>query len=279
VAARDHDAPRVNGDAKGRSRDATLETGSLPRHDLLSSVCHDLKDPLASIVMGAGFLRRVLPESEATASARRVVDAIQRSADRLSRVVGDFSDLGKIAQGTLVLHPASHAVAEMTRSAFETSKALVAGTEIELALRVAPEAEAARLRCDRARVEQTIVTLCAAALRLAPERAKIELAVATTPDGGARFEITVARESAGGMAPQRPDGAKLGLALAKGLVELHGGEISASSTGDTSSFCASFPGDSPPKPAQQKRSRRRKDATAASRGAAFLAQRTMKREH
>src|SRR5687767_7169091 len=76
------------------------EGGRAPRKDLLSVICHDLKDPLASIVMGAGFLRKVLPQDEASGSARRVVDAIHRSADRMNQVILDFYDLGKIEMGS-----------------------------------------------------------------------------------------------------------------------------------------------------------------------------------
>src|ERR1700722_5700784 len=49
-----------------------------PRRDLISIICHDLKEPLSSIIMGAAFLKRVLPPAEELAPARRVVDAIQR---------------------------------------------------------------------------------------------------------------------------------------------------------------------------------------------------------
>ncbi|MGH7272436.1 MAG: hypothetical protein ACREJ3_18560, partial [Polyangiaceae bacterium] len=56
-----------------------LEGGN-PETDLVSIICHDLKDPLASIVMGAGFLRKTVPVADG--GARRVIDAIARSSDR-----------------------------------------------------------------------------------------------------------------------------------------------------------------------------------------------------
>ncbi|HEV3189595.1 MAG TPA: histidine kinase dimerization/phospho-acceptor domain-containing protein, partial [Polyangiaceae bacterium] len=75
--------------------------GDDPDKDLLSIVCHDLKDPLASIVMGAGFLKKTLPSEDA--SSRRVVDAIGRSADRMANVVGDFHDLARLEAGRMEL--------------------------------------------------------------------------------------------------------------------------------------------------------------------------------
>src|SRR5579864_4930697 len=59
--------------------------GSEPERDLVSIVCHDLKDPLASIVMGAGFLKKGV-SAEDTAG-RRVVEAISRSAERMGLVI------------------------------------------------------------------------------------------------------------------------------------------------------------------------------------------------
>src|SRR5580704_8530400 len=59
---------------------ARLEGGE-PEKDLVSIVCHDLKDPLASIVMGAGYLKKAMAsDGEDGRASRRVVDAIGRSA-------------------------------------------------------------------------------------------------------------------------------------------------------------------------------------------------------
>src|SRR5580692_6718048 len=67
--------------------------GTAPGVDLASVLCHDLKDPLASVVMGAGFLQKVLPPEDD--GVRRVVNAIARSADRLGQIITDFHDLAK----------------------------------------------------------------------------------------------------------------------------------------------------------------------------------------
>src|SRR5882672_8085823 len=69
--------------------------------DLISIVCHDLKDPLASIVMGAGFLRKTVPADDG--AARRVVEAIARSTERMGQVIGDFHDLAKLEAGRITL--------------------------------------------------------------------------------------------------------------------------------------------------------------------------------
>jgi hypothetical protein len=82
---------------------ARLE-GKDAEKDLVAVVCHDLKDPLASIVMGAGYLKKTLPDNgDEGRASRRVVEAILRSAHRLSQLVGDFHDLARLGAGTLQL--------------------------------------------------------------------------------------------------------------------------------------------------------------------------------
>ena len=101
-----------------------LEGGESDK-DLIAVVCHDLKDPLASIVMGAGFLKKTIPTDDA--AARRVIEAIARSADRMSRIVTDFHDLAKLEAGNLPLEvrPCDvGAVLQSMASAFRVSVAM-----------------------------------------------------------------------------------------------------------------------------------------------------------
>src|SRR5580698_10132851 len=80
---------------------ARLEGREGTEADLIAIVCHDLKDPLASIVMGAGFLKKTVPAEDG--AAWRVVEAIARSTDRMGQVIGDFHDLAKLEAGRIQL--------------------------------------------------------------------------------------------------------------------------------------------------------------------------------
>src|SRR6266480_3523499 len=106
--------------------------GSEPEKDLVSIVCHDLKDPLASIVMGVGFLKRTIPPAES--ATRRVVDAISRSADRMSHVVSDFHDLAKLQGGFLPIEPRSCDVVATLRGAMAPLEAEAHARAITLTL-------------------------------------------------------------------------------------------------------------------------------------------------
>jgi signal transduction histidine kinase len=196
--------------------------------DLLSSVCHDLKDPLASIVMGAGFLRRALsPEDQA---AQRVVEAIHRAAERMSQLISSFSDLARLEthELTLEVHPLD--VGALVKAAFEAFVADAAAQNVVVSLELEPVLPT--VPCDRDRVLQILRHLTASALRVVPERGTIVVVGAADATGGARIQV-VAKRGPGptsrriGSEPPKP-----AMALAKGLIELHGGSLTAVGDGD-----------------------------------------------
>ncbi len=228
---------------------ARLEGKDAPK-DLLSIVCHDIKDPLASIVMGAGFLKKTVPESDA--AARRVVDAIARSADRMNNVIGDFHDLAKIEAGTLEVDQRACDVAAVLDGALAAFAQQARAARIELRLQAPPEPLNAR--CDRARVSQIVAKLVGNALRFTP--AGGEVVVAATRDAAGGVRVTV-RDSGCGIAADRigeifdraanarrtpRDGPGLGLAIARGLVEAQGGAMGVESRpGEGSLFWFTLP--------------------------------------
>jgi signal transduction histidine kinase len=223
--------------------------GNEPERDLVSIVCHDLKDPLASIVMGAGFLKRTIASEEA--AVRRVVEAIARSADRMGLVIGDFHDVAKLEAGLLPFDPRPSDVVAIMQGAVAPLEAQARGRNITLTL----EAPSTRLvaRCDPARVVQIVTKLVGNALRftlpdgrivirLAGEEGRVRVSVSDTGRGipPDRIPSIFDRMSNARRTPR--DGPGLGLAIVRGLVELHGGEISVESrVGEGSVFTFTLP--------------------------------------
>lgn len=206
--------------------------------DLLSVICHDLKDPLASIVMGAGFLRRVLPADESMAAARRVVGAIQRSSDRMNNVIGDLHDLGKIESGDLTLETAPYDAATLVRAAFDVFAARA--KERNIRLEVAATSAPLRVTCDRARLQLAFTKLLTNAMKFTEPGGAITLHL--EPRGDRAWFAVV--DTGRGIAPERlptifdrevnarqtpRDGPGLGLAIVKGIIDLHGGECGVES--------------------------------------------------
>lgn len=227
---------------------ARLE-GSEGEKDLIAVVCHDLKDPLASIVMGAGFLRRAVPADDP--AARRVVEAIARSADRMGQVVGDFHDLAKLEGGRLTLdrHPCDVVAALKGALASFEAAARDKGVRLEVDM-----PQTLTISCDRARLVQIASKLIGNAVKFTAAEGRITVRARAEEHGVA---VTVEDTGRGIPADRLPtifdhaansrrtprDGPGLGLAIARGLVELHGGAIDArSEVGSGSAFTFTLPG-------------------------------------
>lgn len=217
--------------------------------DLLSVICHDLKDPLASIVMGAGFLKKTIAPQELP--ARRVIDAIARSADRMSQVIADFHDLARLDAGRLVLDRQACDVGSALRTAaasFET-----AAREASVRLDVELPDDPLFAFCDRARLVQIVSKLTGNAIRFTPsggsivvrasrEAGSVRVSVTDTGRGIPADRVpTIFDYSANARRTPR-DGPGLGLAIVKGLVELHGGRVAVESrVNEGSAFSFSLP--------------------------------------
>jgi signal transduction histidine kinase len=226
---------------------ARLE-GNDPEKDLLSIVCHDLKDPLASIVMGAGFLRKTIPSD--SAPTRRVVEAIARSADRMSQVVTDFHDLAKLECGRLPFEARGGDIVAIVRAALAplATQAREHGVRLELET---PEALA--VVCDPARVTQIVNKLVGNAIKFTPSDGSItvrvedgqgvvRLLVADTGRGISADRISTIFDRAANARRTPRDGPGLGLAIVKGLVELHAGTVAAENrVGGGSLFVVTLP--------------------------------------
>jgi signal transduction histidine kinase len=230
-------------------------SGGQAEKDLVSIVCHDLKDPLASIMMGAGFLKKTITADEG--GARRVIEAISRSADRMSQVVADFHDLAKIEGGLLPVELQPCDVVATLRGAMPPLEAQAKERGVSLTLDVPAEHPIAR--CDRARLVQMVTKLAGNAFRFTPPEGRIVVKV--TADGADMADkkwVRVSVEDTGrGIPPDRiptifdrsvnarrtpRDGPGLGLAIVRGLADLHGGEISVESRlGEGSTFTFALP--------------------------------------
>jgi two-component system sensor histidine kinase KdpD len=197
---------------------------------LLSSICHDLKAPLASIVMGAGFLRRVLPAEDE--SARRVAEAIGRAATRMNDFIGVLSDLARLEARDVTLDVRPHAVASLLRQASERIHPEAVAQGIPLGLDAGTDVDALLVSCDAIRLEQALRYLAACAMRVVPEGGTVSLRA--THDGTyVRFAVEAERSSSASNRLIQDDIPQPELAIAKGLVELHGGVIEIAGDGET----------------------------------------------
>ncbi|XYH98892.1 ATP-binding protein [Sorangium sp. So ce1128] len=221
------------------------------REELVAVVSHDLKSPLATIVMNTSLLRRKLPSSDEAAELRRPVERIQKSADRMNRLIRDLLDLAKLDGGHIRIQPVPHDVAGLLSDAIELLREEAA--EKSLRLEQGIELGVERALCDRERVLQVIANLVGNAIKFTP--AGGEVAIRAEP-WGREVRLSVRDTGPGIPEDQRAriferywqaketahKGTGLGLSIAKALVEVHGGRIWVESkVGEGSTFFFTLP--------------------------------------
>jgi signal transduction histidine kinase len=199
-----------------------------PERSLLSSVCHDLKDPLASIVMGAGFLKKTLSPEDA--GAHRVVEAIHRAAERMTRLIANFADLARLQAHELTLDLRSDDAGLAVKTAFE--QFLPDAAVQQIAVTVESDAHLPQVPCDRPRLVQALRQLAACALRVVPDGGSIVMRA--HDEGAGQVLVEVAARRPAGASTRRivSDPPKPELAIARGIVELHGAILSVAGDGD-----------------------------------------------
>ena len=215
-----------------------LEALDRMRADFLGMVSHELRTPLAAI---KGSTTTVLDPAQSfgPAEARQFFRIIDEQADRMSALIGNLLDAGRLDAGTLPVAPEPSALGELVEQA---RTAFLSGDTGHTVLIDLP-ADLPRVMADRGRIVQVLNNLLANAGRHSPETAPIRISAARDD---MHVAVSVVDEGRG-IAPERLPhlfrkypaagdaergvGSGLGLAICKGLVEAHGGRIRAESAG------------------------------------------------
>jgi PAS domain S-box-containing protein len=225
--------------ARKRAEDA-LREADRRKTEFLAVLSHELRNPLTPIRHGIHILGQVSPDSDQAALARQI---IQRQTDHLARLVNDLLDVNRISRGRIDLQPVRLDAREVVRHACEDHRPVFERGGIELRLELPPQA--AWVDADATRLAQVVGNLLSNAVRFTRDGGRVTAAVA---DRGGAVEIAV-RDEGVGIEPEQVErmfepfaqaesslartqgGLGLGLALVKGLVELHGGAVRARSDG------------------------------------------------
>ncbi|HET9934250.1 MAG TPA: ATP-binding protein, partial [Polyangiaceae bacterium] len=208
------------------------------KDEFLAMLGHELRNPLAPIMTALHLLK-----SKETPDIRREREIIERQATHLIHLVDDLLDASRVAQGKIELKRSHVALSEVVAMAVEMAAPLFEKKNHRLLIDV-PKA-GLDLHADPMRLAQVVSNLLTNAARYTKAGGNIALtarreqdfALLKVEDNG----IGIAPEHVAQLfnmffqAPQRRDRAEgglgLGLALAKSLIELHGGNVSASSPG------------------------------------------------
>lgn len=216
--------------------------------DLIATVVHDLKNPLNAILMSATLIGRATPDE----TIQRQVGVIQRSAERMNRLILELLDQAALDAGRLPIRRARHEVADLFREASELTQPVAAANGVQIG--VIP-CEHCWADCDGERIQQILSNLLGNALAYTPRGGRIELGGRALESGF--VELFVRDDGPGIPAEELPHvferfwrgrgaaraNAGLGLSIAKGIVEAHGGEISVDSVpGRGTTFRFTLPG-------------------------------------
>ena len=205
------------------------------REQVLHVVSHDLRNPLGAVVAHADLL---LDEPDAAPEARREwAGVVRQAAGQMTRMIRDLLDAAMLESGRLSTHPAPCPPRALVRDAVQMLRPLAADKGQRLDWEVAdglPEVHA-----DRERVLQVLSNLVGNAVRFTPPgglvtvRARpgagaVAFSVADTGPGIAEEDRVRVFEPFWRGRHAGPGGLGLGLAIARGLVEAHGGVLSVS---------------------------------------------------
>jgi signal transduction histidine kinase len=223
-----------------------LEESRRARESMIAIVSHDLRSPLTAVLLGIAYIRRALGEGASPAGLGGALDAVQRSADSMRRLVDDLLDAARIDAGRFSIEPVRQPLVPILEDAVHAARLAAEARRVRVDLE-APAAERF-VRCDRQRLTQVLANLLGNAVKFSPEGARVELALR---EEGEWLRIDV-RDWGPGIAEadlphvfdrywQAGDkahlGTGLGLFIARTIVESHGGRLEVESRlGEGSTF-------------------------------------------
>lgn len=219
----------------------TVESDRL-RGALLTSISHDLKTPLASVLGSASTLRD-LGGGLDDAQKRELLATVIDESERLNRFIANLLDMTKLESGAIVPNTARHDVGEIVGSALRRASKILVHHKVQLQL----AADLPMLELDAVLFEQVIFNLLDNAAKYAPAETTISIRAAREKD---TILLQVIDEG-GGIPPAELDsvfdkfyrveksdrvrpGTGLGLAISRGFVEAMHGTISAANRTDRS---------------------------------------------
>ncbi|HZY16912.1 MAG TPA: PAS domain S-box protein [Ramlibacter sp.] len=217
-----------------------LEAADTAKDRFLAVLSHELRNPLASIASASELLMMAgLPE----AAREKAAEVVQRQARAMKVLLDELLDVSRLALGRLTLARRPVLLGAVIQSAVETTRPLVQAARHELVIDL--PRQPIEVEADPLRLSQVVSNLVSNSAKYTPEGGRIVVSVEVFHD---EVVITVA-DNGIGMDPAEIDrmfdlfsqgesavnrsngGLGIGLALARNIVELHGGWILASSAG------------------------------------------------
>ncbi len=225
-----------------RDAEQALREADRRKDEFIAILAHELRNPLAPVRTAVEILRRLAPDEPRISRAR---DAIDRQVSHMARLIDDLLDVSRISRGKLALKKGPCDVSAVARQMAEDYRPGVEAAGLTLSIETV--GSPAWVEGDPVRLGQMVGNLLHNAIRFTEPGGRVEVRVQRNDaDGLALVSVT---DSGVGIDPlllsrlfdpfsqgeqdiaRSKGGLGLGLALTKGLAELHGGGVAASSEG------------------------------------------------
>jgi signal transduction histidine kinase/ActR/RegA family two-component response regulator len=206
------------------------------KDEFLATLSHELRTPLNAVLGWARVLRTARVD---TGTQARALESIERNARAQARLIEDLLEVSRIVTGKLRLQVDAVDFAAIVDAAVEVVQPAAAAKRLRLTTRI--EARPAMTMADPDRMQQVVWNLLSNAVKFTPPEGALYVSLErrdgyllTVRDSGPGIEprflphVFEPFRQADGSASREHGGLGLGLAIAKRLVELHGGTIRAS---------------------------------------------------
>ena len=242
VLIREQDA-RVEAEQARRQAEraqAEAEAATRAKDQFLATLSHELRSPLSAVLHWTHMMRRGLVEP---AKLDHALEIVERNARAQARLIDDLLDVTRIVSGKLSLELVRVDVGSVVNTVIDLVRGAADGKRISV--EVERDAAALPVRGDATRLQQVFENLLTNAIKFTPDGGRVTVVLRRTGD---RAEVVVRDTGIGIPADilphvferfhqgdpsiaQQHGGLGLGLAIARHLVEMHGGSIEAQSNG------------------------------------------------
>jgi PAS domain S-box-containing protein len=222
------------------------------KNEFIALLAHELRNPLAPLRNGVQVLRLAGANEDAVAQAR---DMMERQLGHMVRLIDDLLDVSRISQNKMELRLSRVLLSDAVNSAVETARPAIDAAEHDLTISL-PQ-RSVFVHADVTRLAQVFSNLLTNSARytmkggriwLSADRHRDEVLVSVRdtgigiPDGSLENIFDMFSQVDRGI-ERTTGGLGIGLALVKGLVEMHGGTVSAASEGEDkgSTFTVKLP--------------------------------------
>jgi len=218
----------------------TLKEADRRKNEFLAMLAHELRNPLAPLRNAAALIEHL---NEVEPSVRVLTQMIERQVKHMARLVDDLLDVARVTQGKITLKKETLDLESAIRTGIELARPLIDAKNhrLKVSLLIAP----VLISGDATRLSQVVGNLLNNAAKYTPHGGEIRIEVERIDD-----EVAIhVRDNGVGIDPallprvfelftqgdrsldRSQGGLGIGLALVKSLVELHGGRVTATSTG------------------------------------------------